>query len=148
MSGQKVIPLHPSRRMRSAVVEDGTIGMLAFVIVEAMMFAGLMSAFAITRATAGGAWPPAGQPRLPLEETAINTAALLASGVVVYLASRAWQEREARTGPLLLGAIATAVIIVPGIVRSLAPTVGAVDVHAQEAVGLLPHGLINKKSKS
>jgi heme/copper-type cytochrome/quinol oxidase subunit 3 len=106
MGGQKVIPLHPSRRMRSAVVEDGTIGMLAFVIVEAMMFAGLMSAFAITRATAGGAWPPAGQPRLPLEETAINTAALLASGVVVYLASRAWQEREARTGPLLLGAIA------------------------------------------
>ncbi|MBW2272973.1 MAG: heme-copper oxidase subunit III [Deltaproteobacteria bacterium] len=105
MSGQNVIPLQTNRRTRSAVVEDGTIGMLAFVFVEAMMFAGLMSAFVIARATAGGAWPPAGQPRLPFEETAINTVALLASGAVVFLASRTWEKQGTRTGPLLLAAI-------------------------------------------
>jgi heme/copper-type cytochrome/quinol oxidase subunit 3 len=106
MSGQNVIPLHPSRRARNAVVEDGTIGMLAFVFVEAMMFAGLVSAFMITRATAGGAWPPAGQPRLPLEETALNTAALLISGALVFLATRTWEKRDTRTSPILLAALA------------------------------------------
>ncbi len=106
MSGQNVIPLHPKRRARRAVIEDGAIAMLVFVIVEAMMFAGLVSAFMLTRAAAGGAWPPAGQPRLPLEETAINTAALLVSGALVFLAARAWEKREARIGPLLLAAIA------------------------------------------
>ncbi len=106
MSGQNVIPLHPNRRARSAVVEDGAIAMLVFVIVETMMFAGMVSAFMLTRAAAGGAWPPAGQPRLPLEETAINTAALLASGALVFLAAHAWEKREARTGLLLTAAIA------------------------------------------
>ena len=106
MSGQNVIPLDPNRRARSAVVEDGTIAMLVFVIVEAMMFAGMVSAFMLTRAAAGGAWPLAGQPRLPLEETAVNTAALLVSGALVFLAAHAWEKREARVGPLLLAAIA------------------------------------------
>jgi heme/copper-type cytochrome/quinol oxidase subunit 3 len=112
MNGQNVIPLHPSQRTRSAVVEDGTIGMLAFVIVEAMMFAGLVSAFMVTRAGAGGAWPPAGQPRLPLEATAVNTAALLLSGVLVFAAARTWERREARTGPLLLASIALGAVFV------------------------------------
>ncbi len=106
MSGQNVIPLDPNRRARSAVVEDGAIAMLLFVIVEAMMFAGMVSAFMLTRAAAGGAWPPAGQPWFPLAETAINTAALLVSGALVFLAARAWEKREARTGPLLTAAIA------------------------------------------
>jgi len=106
MSGQNVILLDPNRRARSAVVEDGPIAMLVFVSVEAMMFAGLVSAFMLTRAAAGGAWPPAGQPWFPLEETAINSAALLVSGALVFLAARAWEKREARIGPLLLTAIA------------------------------------------
>ncbi len=106
MSGPNVIPLHPNRRPRSAVVKDGAIAMLVFVIIEAMMFAGLVSAFMLTRAVAGGAWPPAGQPWFPLEETAINTAALLVSGALVFLAAHAWEKREARVGPLLLAAIA------------------------------------------
>jgi heme/copper-type cytochrome/quinol oxidase subunit 3 len=36
-------------------------------------------------------WPPPGQPRLPFERTAINTAALLASGVLLWMANRAWR---------------------------------------------------------
>ncbi len=105
MSGQNVIPLDPNRRARSAVVEDGAIAMLVFVIFEAMMFVGLVSAFMLTRAAAGGSWPPAGQPWFPLEETAINSAALLLSGALVFLSARAWQKREARIGPLLLAGI-------------------------------------------
>ncbi len=87
---------------RPKVMENGSLGMLVFVLAEVMMFAGLISAFAIARAGAGGVWPPPGQPRLPLEETAINTAALLLSGILVFAASRAFEKRESRTGPLLL----------------------------------------------
>ncbi len=105
MSGHNIIPLHPDRRARSAVVEDGTIAKLVWWIFEAMMFAGMVIAFMLTRAAAGGAWPPAGQPWFPLEETAINTAVLLVSGVLVFLAARAWEKREARVGPLLFSAI-------------------------------------------
>ena len=106
MSGQNVVRLHPKRPARRAVDENGAIATLVFVIVEAMMFAGLVSAFMLTRAAAGGTWPPAGQPRLPLAETAVNTAALLVSGGLVFLAARAWEKREARIGPLLLAATA------------------------------------------
>ncbi len=106
MSGRNVISLDPNRRVRSAVVEDGAIALLVFAAFEAMMFVGMVSVFMITRAAAGGAWPPAGQPRLPLEETAVNTAALLVSGALVFLAAHAWEKREARVGPLLVAAIA------------------------------------------
>ena len=106
MSGQNVIALHPNRRVRRAVFEDGPIAMLLFVIVEAMMFAGLVSAFMLTRAADGGAWPLAGQARLPLAQTAVNTAALLASGGLVFRAARAWEKRETRTGALLTAALA------------------------------------------
>ncbi len=106
MSGQNVIPLDPSRRARSTVLENSEIAMLVFVIFEAMMLAGMLIAFMLTRAAAGGAWPPAGQPWFPLEETAINSAALLVSGALVFRAAHAWERREARVGPLLLAAIA------------------------------------------
>jgi cytochrome c oxidase subunit 3 len=75
--------------------------MLIFVIAEAMLFAGLVSAFMITRASAP-MWPPPGQPRLPFEETALNTAALLASGAALLVAGRAFEGEPARArGPLL-----------------------------------------------
>jgi cytochrome c oxidase subunit 3 len=57
----------------------GLFGMAIFVISEIMFFAGMISAFLIVKAAATS-WPPLDQPRLPVEETAINTLALLASG--------------------------------------------------------------------
>jgi heme/copper-type cytochrome/quinol oxidase subunit 3 len=74
------------------------LGTLIFVFAEVMMFAGLMSAFAITRSSAL-IWPPPGQPRLPVEATALNTAALLASGLVLAYAQRRFsrERRSART---------------------------------------------------
>lgn len=83
------------------VLPSAVLGMLIFVITEAMLFAGLISAFVIVKARALGAWPPPGQPRLPLEETALNTVALLASGVMLWRARRAFAESPARAlGPL------------------------------------------------
>jgi cytochrome c oxidase subunit 3 len=67
--------------------------MLIFVIAEMMMFAGLMSAFSIVKAGALG-WPPPGQPRLPVEATAFNTAALLASAVFLFFANRAYARNR------------------------------------------------------
>ena len=77
-------------------------GMLIFVVTECMLFAGLISAFTIVRSGAA-VWPPPDQPRLPLEETAINTLALLLSGLLLYVARRRYQsDREGARTPLLL----------------------------------------------
>lgn len=105
MSGENVVPLDPNRRTRSIVVGEGAVAALIFVGFEAMMLAGLVSVFMLTRAAAEGAWPPAGQPSFPLGETGINTAALLASGALLFRAARAWETREARTRLLLTAAI-------------------------------------------
>ncbi len=76
---------------------SAVLGMLIFVSTEVMLFAGLISAFLILRASpVGGVWPPPGQPRLPLEETAINTLALIASGFMLWRARRAFAESHAR----------------------------------------------------
>ena len=50
---------------------NSVLAMIIFVVTEIMFFAALMSAHTIARATVmGGVWPPAGQPRLPVERTA------------------------------------------------------------------------------
>jgi cytochrome c oxidase subunit 3 len=88
----------PVAPRRQQLLPNGVLGMGIFILTEIMMFAGLISAFMIVRANAVE-WPPPGQPRLPVGETAINTAALLASGVVLWYANRAygvWPSR-ART---------------------------------------------------
>lgn len=89
----------PARR--EPVVPDGVLGMLIFVATEVMFFSGLISAFVIGKSNALGGWPPPGQPRLPIEETALNTAALLASGVALYFANRAFQKDSPNTKRLL-----------------------------------------------
>ena len=94
----------PTRR--EPVLPNGVLGMLLFVATEVMFFSGLISAFVIGKSNAIGGWPPPGQPRLPIEETAINTAALLASGVALYFANRAFKKGAPSTKPLLFLAIA------------------------------------------
>ncbi len=106
MSGSTVIRLQVNRRARWAVAGNSATAMLVSVIVEGMMFTGVVIAFILTRASAGTAWPPAGQPWFPLEETTINSAALLASGALVLRAARVWRNPQARIGPLLIAAIA------------------------------------------
>ena len=90
------------RRPSQPIVSSAVLGVLMFVICEIMLFAGMISAFMIVRTQALGQWPPPGQPRLPIEETAFNTAALLLSGILLYRAHRSFTENyESAKLPLL-----------------------------------------------
>ncbi len=97
---------------RVPLVPNAVMGMLIFVCMEVMLFAGLISGFAIIR-SAAIVWPPPNQPRLPLEETAINTAALLLSGVLLFVARRTFQRDPVRARrPLLLSMLLGAFFVV------------------------------------
>jgi hypothetical protein len=92
----------PAVRRPGPIASNGVVGMLLFVVAEAMFFAGLVSAFTIVKTTALTEWPPAGQPRLPIERTAFNTVALVASGAVLWMADRRFAKSEALALRLLL----------------------------------------------
>jgi cytochrome c oxidase subunit 3 len=96
---------------RQAVGPNAVIGTLIFVVTELMLFVGFISAFSITRA-AYNTWPPLGQPRLPTGETLLNTAALLASGVVLFFANRAFVRKQASAERLTLIALLLGIFFV------------------------------------
>lgn len=142
---------------RSPVIPNGVLGMTLFVAAETMMFGGLISAFTIIRSSSLQ-WPPLGQPRLPFAETAVNTAALLLSGVFLFLAQRAYTRDRARALrplgiSLLLGAFfvlfqgAEWVALIREGVTITSSTMGSFfylivgmhALHAVAALGLLGH---------
>ena len=98
---------------RRPLVSNGVLGMLIFIFTEVMFFAGLISAHSIVKSqVAGQLWPPYGQPRLPVEETAFNTLALLVSGVVLVYAWFAFRrEAESARIPLLLSILLGTVFV-------------------------------------
>lgn len=107
----------PSIRLVSAdhgeprVISNGVLGMSLFVLTEIMLFAGMISVFNIVRASAA-VWPPPGQPRLPVEETAVNTLALFASGFCVYLAQRRFAtSRPSARLPLTLAIVLASIFV-------------------------------------
>jgi cytochrome c oxidase subunit 3 len=104
MSRRRLELVHSAPEGPQALLPSGVLGMLIFVITETMLFAGMISAFMIVRGSAP-IWPPPGQPRLPAGETALNTAALLASGVALWLAQRAFRRDPARARVPLFAAI-------------------------------------------
>ena len=86
------------------LAENAVVGMAIAVFVEVMLFAGFISAFIIVRnSTPPGLWPPPDPPRLPVTTTAFNPAMLLASGVVLFLAHRAFARRGAAAAASLMG---------------------------------------------
>ncbi len=91
---------------RPPVIPSAVLGMLLFLFTEVMLFAGMISALGIARSQSLLGWPPPGQPRLPVEETAFNTAALLLSGVLLFMAQKAFRKDRRRAKPWLGGAIA------------------------------------------
>lgn len=99
----KVLRL-PTRN--APVAPNGVIAMVIFVIAEMMFFAGLISAFTIVRTTALAGWPPPGQPRLPAEETLINSGALVVSAAVLYFAQRRFRHDPSSAKLPLLFAMA------------------------------------------
>ncbi len=82
-------------KARAPVVSNARLAILMFIAAELMFFAGLIGAFIVFK-LAAPLWPPAFQPRLPVEVTGVNTAILLASGVAMHLAMRASKRREPR----------------------------------------------------
>jgi cytochrome c oxidase subunit 3 len=93
---EKAVPhnlrlVHPPPRERRKVVPNEVLGVTIFILTEMMLFAGFISAFTISKAAAP-MWPPPGQPRLPFEETAINTVALLVSGALAWWAGRQFDK--------------------------------------------------------
>lgn len=103
----------PEPIRREPLVSNGVLGMLIFIFAEVMFFAGLVSAHSIVRSQAAGQmWPPYGQPRLPVEETAVNTAALMVSGIVLVLAWLAYRrEPSSARIPLLLAIVLGAIFV-------------------------------------
>jgi heme/copper-type cytochrome/quinol oxidase subunit 3 len=112
---------------RTPIVPNAVVGMLIFVVTEVMFFAGLISAHTIAKSNLPMGWPPPGQPRLPLESTALNTLALLASGALV-----SWAGQQFRKDPALARRP-----------LSLGLSLGAFFVVAQgmEWIGLIREGL-------
>jgi cytochrome c oxidase subunit 3 len=111
----KVLPI--SRKMPAArrrqVAPNGVIGMLILVIAEVMFFAGLISAHTIVKVSALSGWPPPGQPRLPVAETMINTAALIVSGFMLYFAHRRYlRNPELAKRPMLIAILLGAFFVV------------------------------------
>jgi heme/copper-type cytochrome/quinol oxidase subunit 3 len=88
------------------VASHGVFAMLVFVLTETMFFGGLISAHTIARTSALTVWPPPNQPRLPVEETLINTAALLLSGVLLVFGHRAFRAGRESASRWLAGAMA------------------------------------------
>ena len=87
------------------LADNARLGMALFVLAEAMLFAGFISAFVIVQAGARpGAWPPPDQPRLPVTQTAFNTLALLASGVMLFVAGRRFDGPRPRSAGPWMGA--------------------------------------------
>lgn len=70
----------PAGSLKSA---DPTLGVLIFIGSEVMLFAGLISAFLVSRASAPF-WPPPDQPRLPVAVTGLNTGLLVLSGITMW----------------------------------------------------------------
>lgn len=85
----------PAPKARRPVLSSEVLGTVLFVIAEIMMFTGLISGFIVLRSQFIN-WPPAGQPRLPAEATALNSLFLLASGVSAWMAPAAARAGDAR----------------------------------------------------
>ena len=90
----------PSRN--KPAISSGVLGMLIFMVTEAMFFAGLISAYMVIRAGLEE-WPPWGQPRLPVVATSFNTIVLLASGFLMAHSRVCFKKGELANGRRWLG---------------------------------------------
>lgn len=81
------------------------LAVLLVIASEMMLFAGFISAFVVFRA-GNLDWPPVGQPRLPVAATALNTAFLLISGILVWISLG-----RARAGKKFSSALGAAVAL-------------------------------------
>ncbi len=86
--------VHPPPEPPRRAVPSEVLGTMIFILTEIMLFGGFISAFLVARSSAA-AWPPPDQPRLPIEETAFNTVALISSGLLLYYAGKRFEQSPA-----------------------------------------------------
>ena len=104
--------VHPPPRQLRRAVPDQVLGVMIFILTEIMLFAGFISAFAIARSS-NDAWPPPNQPLLPVQETALNTLALLLSGAVLSYAGRRFaSDPRAALRPMIVSMLLGAFFVV------------------------------------
>jgi cytochrome c oxidase subunit III len=108
MNNKAVLPLRHKK-----VIPDGVMGMIFLVATEVMFFAGLVSAYIVNRAGAE-AWPPAGQPRLPVAITALNTIVLFGSAIMLYIFRKEFGQKRSMKALLLAIALGALFILVQG----------------------------------
>jgi len=78
---------------RAPPVPSQVLAVIMLILMEAMFFTGLVSAFLIVKAgIKPGMWPPPWQPRLPVEITAVNSLALIVSGVLMFVAAHKFKK--------------------------------------------------------
>ena len=88
-------------------LHNGLLAIILLIGAEVMLFMGLFGAFVLYK-TASVAWPPPGQPMLPVGVTFCNTAVLLASAMTLQ---RGYAKlREGDIAGLRSGLVATAVM--------------------------------------
>lgn len=122
----------PASRRPAPAVANGMLAMVVFLATETMLFAGLISAFLVLRAGTA-AWPPPGQPRLPIAVTGINTAVLFVSAYTMHGAVRArhgGRLADVRRLLAITAALGTTFLVVQGL----------------EWTALLRHGLTTSSS--
>jgi len=99
-TSEAAVSAHP--RVTRTPISSGVLGMLIFMVTEAMFFAGLISAYVVIKAGIEE-WPPWGQPRLPVVATAFNTVVLLASGFIMAHSRACFKKNELALGRRWLG---------------------------------------------
>ena len=92
--------------------EAPVVGMILFIIVEAMFFSALISAYLVTSSQVDP-WPPTGMPVLPAGITLFNTGLLLTSGIFTCLYYRHYAnfDSEKRTDFMFIGLITGALFL-------------------------------------
>ena len=85
--------LPPERPAREPAVSNARLGMLVFLAFEAMFFAGLLGAYLVFRLGAT-AWPPPGEPYLPIGVTWVSTGILLFSSYTMRRGLRAIRQDD------------------------------------------------------
>lgn len=123
------------------LVPSLVMAMLIFVVTGIMLFAGFVSAFTIMR-RAALLWPPPGQPKLPVTAAAAATAVLLASGVALVAAGRAFRRGARSAQGLMLAAVVLGAVFVAVQVRELLGLLAAGLTMTSSALGSFFHLMV------
>lgn len=98
---------------RREAVPSSVLGVLIFASAEMMFFAGLISAFTISRAGARpGQWTLPTEPLLPASATLVNTMALIVSGLLLVAANVQYRRRSPGTSRTMLASLVLGVAFV------------------------------------